>query len=165
MRFFVDISWMFPNSSFFTEEGSCWFPETTRNFTNSNKLHQANGHKMLMLSVTFVSNPAIEDLNEEYSASWTLEYTTRVLIYLNRNSSCLMFHKQGKILPHYHDQPNPVSEGLSNYLCKSQVFNFLITAKLLQNLKPGCQRQLCFSAPFKSDWQLKISTHFHSMLR
>lgn len=106
---------------------------------------------MLMLSVTFVSNPAIKDLHKEYSASCTIQYTTRVLMYLNRNSSCLKFRKQGKILPHHHDQPNPFSEGFSNYLCNSQVFDSLITAKLLQNLKPGCQRQLCFSAPSKSD--------------
>lgn len=165
MMLFVDISWTFPNSSFFTEEGSCWFPETKRNFTNRNKLHQTTGHKILTLSVTFVSNPVIKDWHKEYSASWIPEYTTRVLTCLDRNSSCLMFSKQGKILPHHHAQPNPVSERLFNYLCNSQVFDSLTTAKLLQNLKPGCQKQLYFSTPSKSDWQLKISPQFHSVMR
>lgn len=40
MRLFVDISWTFPKSSLFTEERSCWFPETTRSYVNNNKLHQ-----------------------------------------------------------------------------------------------------------------------------
>lgn len=33
MRLFVDISWTFPKSSLFTEERSCWFPETTKSYT------------------------------------------------------------------------------------------------------------------------------------
>lgn len=46
MRLFVDISWTFPKSSLFTEERSCWFPETT-SYINSNKLHQTTNNKII----------------------------------------------------------------------------------------------------------------------
>ena len=53
MRHFVDISLTFPKSSLFTEERSCWFPETTGSFTNNNKLHETIGHNKIYQLLLF----------------------------------------------------------------------------------------------------------------
>lgn len=77
MRLFVDISWTFPKSSLFTEERSCWFPETTRSFINNNNLHQAIEHNkiyhqlllfQILWSETYTENITMQ--NEHITIPW-----------------------------------------------------------------------------------------------
>lgn len=95
MMLFVDISWTFPKSSLFTDERSCWFPETTRSFINKNKLHQTIWHQNYQL-LLFQTHDHRLIYRKYNNANWTHKHTVSSLTSVNKHYSCLMQNKQGQ---------------------------------------------------------------------